>query len=384
MKSTVFHEAVDPGLVSISQSVTDSDLPARYAEFESGASLAWSIQYRKLQFVGRGGQGVVFRGERLGADGFVLPIAVKVFSPGVYGYVEDYETDMARIAAVAVKVATIQQDHLLDVHNFVEQDGIRIMVMEWVNGFNLEQLLHPDMLALSRERLDSERFDDLNSVVVTSGPDHSRLKPGIAIQVLRECLTGLGSLHRAGVSHGDVKPSNIMLKRTGNAKIIDIGSAVDLASTNRRRAWTPTYAAPEILEGRPNSPQSDLASLGYVLIEMLAGQSLFSGLTDEAALLDVKRSLPGRLCDVLPEDAVRNETLLHLCEQLIDIDPQKRVASAEEANLEQAAPFHRELVHSGLDSDYENDLRVWIESLPDEPETSRKPVAPPAPVPQPA
>lgn len=366
MNSTVPYAAHEAGLVRISLAVEDSDLPHRYAEIESGASLDWSIQYRKLQFVGRGGQGTVFRGDRLGADGFTLPIAVKVFSPHAYDFVEDYETDMGRIASVAAKVATMQQDHLLDVHNFVEQDGIRLMVMEWVNGFNLEQLFRPEILKLSRDRLAPDDWRKLNSVVVTNGPAHSRFKPGIAIQILRECLTGLAALHRVGVSHGDVKPSNIMLKRTGNAKIIDIGSAVDLLSTHRRRAWTPTYAAPEILEGHPNSPQSDLASLGYVLIEMLAGRPLFTGLPDEAALLEAKRRLPGRLEDALPADVLRNATLLNLCEQLIDNDPDRRVATAEEANLEKAAPFHRELVHSGLDSEYENDLRVWIESLPDE------------------
>ena len=71
-----------------------------------------------------------------------------------------------------------------------------------------------------------------------------------------------------------------MLKRTGNAKIVDIGSAFELDNAPARRTCTPTYAAPEVLEGGECTPRSDLASLGYVLIEMLAGAPPFAGLTN--------------------------------------------------------------------------------------------------------
>ncbi len=99
-----------------------------------------------------------------------------------------------------------------------------------------------------------------------------RLKPGIAMSVVRECLAGLAALHREGIVHGDLKPSNVMLKRTGNAKIVDIGSAFEIDNAPAQRTCTPTYTPrPRCLEGEDCSPRSDLASLGYVLIELLAG-----------------------------------------------------------------------------------------------------------------
>ncbi len=129
------------------------------------------------------------------------------------------------MARVAARVAQIQQDNLLDVQNFVAPDGIRVMEMEWIDGYDLRRLLTPGILSRAQERVGPERWAYLNDVIVTAGAVQPRLKPGIAIAVLRDCLAALSALHREGIVHGDVKPSNIMLKRTGNAKLVDIGSA---------------------------------------------------------------------------------------------------------------------------------------------------------------
>jgi serine/threonine-protein kinase len=183
--------------------------------------------------------------------------------------------------------------------------------------------------------------------------------------VLRECLAGVAALHREGIVHGDLKPANIMLKRTGNAKVIDMGSAIDLHGVNPRRMFSPAYAAPEVLEGADSSPQSDLASLGYVLIEMLAGMCPFATLSNRAELIDAKNQLGKTLPDILPPDVVSNRLLLNLCQGLTTPDPAERIQSGEAADLnrEGAAEFHRQLVKVGLASEYENDIRVWLEQL---------------------
>ena len=59
------------------------------------------------------------------------------------------------------------------------------------------------------------------------------MKAGVAVAIVRDCLTALAALHRDGIVHGDIKPSNIMLKRTGIAKIVDIGSAFELRDPPR-------------------------------------------------------------------------------------------------------------------------------------------------------
>jgi serine/threonine-protein kinase len=237
--------------------------------------------------------------------------------------------------------------------------------MEWVDGYDLRDLMTHEVLTQSRARLKPERWNYVNKVILCDGPVQPRFKPGVAIQILRECLAGLAALHRDGIVHGDLKPSNVMVKRTGNAKIIDIGSAMDLDQASHRRMWSPAYAAPEVLAGGKNTPQSDLASLGYVLIEMLAGQSPFEGLSDYRSLLAAKKDLDKRLQSLLPDEVSCNENLLHLCEKLIAPEPGKRFPDAQAADLDRkgAADFHRQLVKGDLASEYEHDLRLWLEEL---------------------
>jgi len=328
-------------------------------------SVRWAAEYKKIRILGKGGQGVVYLSERQGTDLFRLPVALKIFSPERYRDVPSYAADMARIADISSRVALIQHDNLIDLHNFIEHGGIRIMVMEWVDGYDLRDLLTAEIVSQSLARLKPERWKYVNEVIVCDGLVQPRLKPGVAIQILRECLAGLAALHRDGIVHGDLKPSNIMVKRTGNAKIIDIGSAMDLDQASARRMWSPAYAAPEVLAGGKNTPQSDLASLGYVLIEMLAGRNPFEGLSDYKSLLAAKKDLDKRLKELLPTDVSCNEMLLHLCQKLIAPDPAKRFPDAQAADLDRkgAADFHRQLVKGDLASEYEHDLRLWLEEL---------------------
>ncbi len=341
------------------------ELLSRYQSLIESQRMSWTEHLRLQRLLGSGGQGVVYLSQRRGADGFTLPVAMKIFSPERYEDARSYDEDMARIAHVAARVAQIQQDNLLDVHNFIDRNRIRMMEMEWIDGYDLGQLLTHEMLERIRLRVSEKRWGYLNNVIITGGPQQPRLKPGIAVNIVRECLAALAALHRDGIVHGDVKPSNIMLKRTGNAKMVDIGSAFALDAMPPHRTCTPTYAAPEVLEGGECTARSDLASLGYVLVEMLAGRQPFAGLTAYRDLLEAKRFLAQRLPQFLPAEVTCNELLMSFCRGLIAPDPNRRFPSAEAADLvkEGAASFHRQLVVGGLASEYENEIRVWLEEM---------------------
>lgn len=341
------------------------ELLERYQQILDERRLSWTNHIRLEKLLGAGGQGVVFFTKRRGADGFTLPVALKIFSPERYNDGRAYDEAMSRIAHVASLVAQIQHDNLLAVNNFVDRDRIRMMVMEWVDGYDLHRLLVPPMLERVRNRVSNRRWDYINRVIVTAGPVHPRVKPGIAVAIVRDCLAALAALHREDVVHGDIKPSNIMLKRTGNAKIVDIGSAFEVDHPPNSRTCTPAYAAPEVLEGSECTPRSDLASLGYVLIELLSGRPLFAGMNKCRELLEAKRLLPQRLGAILPEDVSVNELLMNFCRGLIAPDPMRRFPSAEAADFlkEGAAAFHRQLVIGDLASEYENEIRLWLEEL---------------------
>lgn len=216
-----------------------NELDERYQALLDGQRLSWTEHHRFTRLLGSGGQGIVFLTERRGADRFTVPVAVKIFSPERYKSPAHYDEEMSRIAYVAARIAQIQQDNLLDVQNFIDRNRIRMMEMEWIDGYDLSQLLTIEMLHYVKRQVSTKRWNQINSVVVTQGPEQARLKPGIAIAVIRECLAALAALHREGIVHGDVKPSNIMLKRTGNAKIVDIGSACEWKNPHDNRTCTP-------------------------------------------------------------------------------------------------------------------------------------------------
>ncbi|NOZ40021.1 MAG: serine/threonine protein kinase [Planctomycetes bacterium] len=342
-----------------------NDLFERYQEILNGQYMGWTEHLRFRRLLGTGGQGMVYLSDRRGSDGFTLPVAIKIFSPERYGSQQEYDRAMERMSQVASRVAKLQHDSLLDVQNFTSRHCIRIMEMEWVDGYNLDQLLTPSMLSRAEQRVSARRWKYINNVIATMGSVRPRLQPGIAVAIIRQCLAALAALHREEIVHGDLKPSNIMVKRTGHPKIVDIGSALDLNNMPEQRTCTPQYAAPEMLDRNEFTPRSDLASLGYVLIEILAGRPLFAGLNSLGELLEAKWTLPQRLEQILPDDVADSNLLMTICRRLTAPDPMLRFGSAEDADTGKGglAEFQRSLVIGDLASEYENELRVWLEEL---------------------
>lgn len=331
-----------------------------------------SIEYA----IGQGNQGIVFYTEQIGDDGFRVPIALKILSPSGYMTVERYTDTMLYSAKVAAAVGKIQHDGLLTVRNWFILNGVRLMEMEWIDGYDLDQLMKNSTIEWMQQMLSPEDFEHRMDVVISPGPIRPTLKAGVALTIIRHCLDALSALHENGIVHGDIKPANIMLKKSGGVKIIDYGATFFYGKTPPLKLCTPLYAAPEIFsekDGCNATPQSDLASLGYVLIELLSGRSPFECTSEDSEtkyisteeLTNLKINLVDHLEGLLPEDIRRNQMIIDFLIRLIHPDLSKRYPSAKEAIVDPKGigEILRSLVKADLASDFDVDIKSWISSL---------------------
>ncbi len=336
------------------------ELLARHRACHQVERFAWDYQFvKKKREIGQGGQGVVYLIEC--TKKFVGNRALKILSPEPYCDARSYREDMERMCDVAALVHQIYHDNLIYVERFEPQKDIYVMVMRLIDGFDLQRLLDPQLIEKLKKTVHEKRWTkDLNEAVFAPfGNGRWGLAPGVAVNIIQKCLRGVSALHDKGIVHCDIKQSNIMLDCYGSIRLIDIGSAFQLDSPPRRPTWTPRYAPPEVLEKDEWTKQGDLASLGYVLIELLSGQTDLMGplsssnsvhILDKKTrneLAEAKRQLPNRLEQLIPERAGKSISLKKLCKGLIDPDPANRFASAAEA-FEGTAKVQAELIAGDL------------------------------------
>lgn len=205
-------------------------------------------RYHVLERIAAGGMGEVFR-----AHDAVLAreVAVKVLHRSLAsdpGFVDRFRRE-ARAAA------TLNHPNIVAVYDWGAVDGIYYMVMEFVEGRSVRDLLNAN----------------------------GRLAPAQAAEIVRETLLALQHAHAKGIVHRDLKPENILLTTDGTVKLTDLGLARAFADARSTRAGAVTgtvqYLSPEQIRGEPADPRSDLYSLGIVTFELLTGQLPFTGET---------------------------------------------------------------------------------------------------------
>ena len=182
------------------------------------------------------------------------PVAIKVLHrnlAGDAGFIERFRRE-ARAAA------NLNHQNIVAVHDWGSVDGIYYMVMEYVAGLSVREILHAMGL----------------------------LAPAQAADVLEQTLAALQHAHRQGIVHRDVKPENLMVTRDGIVKVADFGLARAFADAQITEAGNVTgtvqYLAPEQLQGEPADPRTDLYALGVVAFELLTGRLPFAGETPMA------------------------------------------------------------------------------------------------------
>jgi serine/threonine protein kinase len=156
------------------------------------------------------------------------------------------------------------------------------------------------------------------------------LSPSRVVTLARQICAGLAEAHAQGVIHRDLKPENIMITATGAAKLMDFGIArsahADTTAT-QTLIGTPSYMAPEQVQGRAVDRRCDIYALGLILYECLTGKRAFAGTTPvEVALkqLQERPTAPQRLRPGVPR--ALEATVMRCLEK----DPAKRYASVDQ------------------------------------------------------
>jgi serine/threonine-protein kinase len=281
--------------------------------FQRGDRIA---EYEILGRLRAGGMATLFLGRRHGAAGVSRQVVIKVIHPHL---AEDEQIvkmfiDEARISS------HISHGNVVYVEKFGEHDGIYYMVMEYVDGTSLDQVLR----GMWQRR--------------------ERLTPAIAAHIAIEVAAGLHAAHETcgedgaplHIVHRDVSPSNVLLTRDGRIKVIDFGIAkargrLGATKSGHSLKGKIRYMSPEQAWGHEIDRRTDVYALGVVLWELLACKQLFRE-DDDFRLLELVRN------PTVPPVGAINPLVSVALEEVIAHamakDPADRIATASELRRE--------------------------------------------------
>jgi serine/threonine-protein kinase len=266
-------------------------------------------RYEIVERLGAGGMGEVFR-----ARDHDLPreVAIK-FLP------ERFASDpgrFARFTQEARAASSLNHPNIITVHDIGETSGVPYIVIEYVDGQTLRQIVQGRPLS-TRRALD------------------------IAVQI----ADGLAKAHAAGIVHRDLKPENVMVTKDGVVKILDFGLAKPVAEQSAAQGGAPAsevetqltaktlagtivgtigYMAPEQARGEPTDHRSDQFALGAVLYELATGRRAFHRESVVQTLVDVIEHEPEPLATLNPAFPAPARWVIERC---LAKDPAERYAS---------------------------------------------------------
>ncbi len=202
--------------------------------------------YQLLEEVGAGGMGMVYRGVDLLVQ---REVAIKILRPDLQNHPEI----IGRFVAEAVTLAKLHHPHIALLYNFFCHDKHYFMVLEYLRGERLDQLIR---------RCQALACDQ-------------------ALEIFDQTLAAIDYAHQQNVIHRDLKSNNIMITPSEGVKVMDFGVARDLDKERMTQQGavigTLEYMSPEQVRGQEPDTRSDIYSLGILLFEMVTGRLPFAG-----------------------------------------------------------------------------------------------------------
>jgi serine/threonine protein kinase len=254
--------------------------------------------YEVLDTIGQGPVSVVYRARQVSLGRIV---ALKMIRAENF----PTETDLERFRQEATVVGGLQHPNIVQVYDCGERDGQPYYSMEFLEGGTLAQKLGGKLFSAEE-----------------------------AARLLEVLARAAAYAHGRGVLHRDLKPANVLFGADGTPKITDFGVAKQLGAESTGMTLTgmvvgtPTYMAPEQLQGMPNlGPATDIFSLGVILYELLGGRPPFRGKSAVELYVAILQSQPEPLSAAshfVPPD------LDAICLHCLQKEPAKRYAGASD------------------------------------------------------
>lgn len=234
--------------------------------------------YRILKKLGEGGMGAVYLARDLGLE---REVALKVIAPEL----ARNQQLMARFRVEAIAQAKLNHSNITAIHSFNESDGHCYIVMEFVDGNTLKNIIK----------------------------EKGKIPLPEALNIFSQVLEGIAYAHSKGVVHRDIKPSNIFLSQNqhqrvkigdfGIAKVAGIDGLTKMGST----MGSPLYSSPEQLLGKKTDARTDVYSLGITFYEMVTGTLPIKPIGDSEykvirEVLDAAIRKPSELEKTIPPD----------------------------------------------------------------------------------
>lgn len=252
--------------------------------------------YEILAKLGEGGMGVVYRARD---SRLQRTVALKFLPPNQ----PSDEEARARFLREARAAAALNHPNIATIYDIEEAEDLAFIAMEYVEGSTLKE---------KRVREGPLAIEDI-------------------VDIGAQIAEALKAAHERGVTHRDVKSSNVMLAPAGRVKVMDFGLAkiADYQTVTRTHntPGTIAYMSPEQLQGRGGDARSDLWALGVILYEMSTGQLPFTGGIEVAVIYGIINNEPRRPRELRPDLPIELERIIM---RALSKNPKRRYQSADE------------------------------------------------------